>query len=479
MKYILLLLLSCSCFGINAQTNILLDKYFSTADANQSSISITIKDLSGKLIAGYNSKESLVPASTLKIVTTATALELYGDKYQIPTIVGVDSQDPQHIIIQGYGDPTLGSEYISAGSPLFLDLWTNVISKNVNKSKPIKITIVDDYFGYEGISLKWPYEDLGNYYAAGSYGISVFDNTYKLYLNSMKVGQKPTVEKTVPTMSQIVFENNLELKSTGKDNAFINGLPFSNKRTLNGTIPSKRQSYFLKGDMPDPGLKLGELLGDKLKNAGYKVTSIKTVRNEYLQNLNSESLYKHLVLTPIYTNNSPSLSDIIRIVNVRSNNHYAEHLIRAVGRYQDRTIFINALDRGIDKVKSYWKSKGINTNSIIMYDGSGLSPSNGISSENLVDILLYMQTKSAYASQFIASFPKAGKEGTVRNLLKGTKLEGNVSVKSGSIANVQCFAGYYILGGKKYAFSVMVNNYNSPRKNIVKAIEAILLDYLK
>lgn len=479
MKYILSLLFPLFCITIDAQTNITLDKYFSVSDINQASIGITIKDLSGNIVAAHNGKESLVPASTMKIVTTATALELYGGKYQIPTIVGIDKRDPQHIVIQGYGDPTLGSEYVSTGTPLFLDLWTNIITKKVDKSKPITISVVDDYFGYDGISFKWPYEDLGNYYAAGAYGISVFDNTYKLYLNSLKLGQNPAIEKTVPAMNQIVFKNNLELNNIGRDNAFINGLPFSNDRTLNGTIPSKRQSFVIKGDIPDPGLRLGEALGEKLKSSGYKVSVIKTMRNEYQEHINSQDLYKHIDITPIYTNNSPSLTDIIRIVNVRSNNHYAEHLIRLVGRFQNRSLFTNALDRGTDRVKTFWQTKGINTNSIIMYDGSGLSPSDGISTDNLTDILIYMQTKSANSTDFLASFPKAGIEGTVRNLLKGTRLEGKVSVKSGSIANVQCFAGYYISENKKYVFSVIVNNYNSPRKNIVKAIESILLDYLK
>lgn len=86
-----------------------------------------------------------------------------------------------------------------------------------------------------------------------------------------------------------------------------------------------------------------------------------------------------------------------------------------------------------------------------------------------------MQTKSRYRDAFFASLPKAGQEGTVRYVLKGTRLQGKVFVKSGSIANVQCFAGYYINGDKKYAFSIMVNNYNSPRKDVVRAIENLLL----
>ncbi len=63
----------------------------------------------------------------------------------------------------------------------------------------------------------------------------------------------------------------------------------------------------------------------------------------------------------------------------------------------------------------------------------------------------------------------------MRNLLKGTRLEGKVYVKSGSINGVQCFAGYYINGEKKYAFAVMINKFTGPRRQIVKGIENLLL----
>jgi len=87
-----------------------------------------------------------------------------------------------------------------------------------------------------------------------------------------------------------------------------------------------------------------------------------------------------------------------------------------------------------------------------------------------------MYNDSKYSEAFVASFPKAGSEGTVRNLLKGTRLEGKVFVKSGSIANVQCYAGYYLDGDKKYAFAIMVNHFKkNSRRQVVKAIESLLL----
>lgn len=476
MKYKLILFFAFCSLASFSQKSININNYFSKNDLDEASISITIKDLSGNIVGAYHSSDLLVPASTMKVVTTATALELYGGKHQISTIVGIDKKDPQHIVIQGYGDPTLGSEFLG-NSKGFLNIWTKEIAAKVNKSKPIKITVIDDFFGYEGISLKWADEDFGNYYAAGAYGISIYDNMYRLYLNSMRVGKTPTIVKTEPQVD-LVFKNNLNINKSSKG-AFIHGMPFSNNRELTGNIPTKKESVMLKGDIPDPGMFLAKSLAKKLKQAGFKVSSTQTTRSQYLKHFKDKTVYTLPTYTPIYISKSPTLKEIIRVVNVKSNNHYAEHLIRAVGRFKNQDMFVDAIDLGTKKVKSYWKSKGINTDPIIMYDGSGLSPENAISSQHIADILLYMKTKSANTEDFLASFPKAGSEGTVANVLKGTRLEGKVLAKSGSISGVQCFAGYYTEGNKQYVFSVIVNNFNSPRRKIVKSIESVLLDYLK
>lgn len=93
----------------------------------------------------------------------------------------------------------------------------------------------------------------------------------------------------------------------------------------------------------------------------------------------------------------------------------------------------------------------------------------------MCDLLVYMQTKSKNADVFLESLPKAGKDGTVKNRLKGTRLSGKIAMKSGSINGVQCFSGYYIDGDKKYAFTIMVNKFTGPRSEIVRAIDTLLL----
>ena len=94
--------------------------------------------------------------------------------------------------------------------------------------------------------------------------------------------------------------------------------------------------------------------------------------------------------------------------------------------------------------------------SLFLKDGSGLSPQNAFSARTLNDILIYMYTKSPHKDAFIASLPRAGKEGTVAGFMAKTPLEGKVWMKSGSISGVQCYSGYILDGNKQYAFTIMV-----------------------
>jgi D-alanyl-D-alanine carboxypeptidase/D-alanyl-D-alanine-endopeptidase (penicillin-binding protein 4) len=460
-----------------AQNNAAIQKLIKSKGFENATVGFCALDLSGKTIAAHNRYAALTPASTMKVVTTAAAIEILGENYTFKTVLSTDKENPQHIIVQGYGDPTLGSEHFGTEPTAFLNVWANKIKNTVNPQKPVELEIRDDYFGYSGVSAKWPYEDLGNYYAAGTYGISVFDNLYRLYFDTSDTSVAPRIIKTEPEVPGLKFFNLLETNSEGKDNGYVNGEIFSNRRTLNGDIPEGRKSFSIKGDIPDPGLYLGQMLSRALSQNGIQTAKIYTARDYATGQAkkHSDSLSK-----PFYTHISPPLKDIIRVVNVKSNNHYTEHLIRILGKSGNAgSGHSKPLADGIAKVKTLWASKGLNTGSLFMYDGCGLSPADKISAGLLCDILLYMKNKSRYSAVFQASLPQAGKDGTVKNFLKGTRLEGKVFVKSGSIADVQCYTGYYINGDRKYIFAIMANNYTCSRSEAVKVIETLLLSVLQ
>lgn len=469
---IILLLAHCTLIAQTNQKNI--QKFFNNEGLKYASVGICIKDFSGKQIASYNSDKSYTPASILKVVTTATALEILGSDYRYQTTLEQDLNHPNRLLIHGYGDPTLGTEYLDNTPNAFLSQWTDEVRKKFDSNKTLYIMVIDDYFGYDdGISHRWIYQDMGNYYAAGAYGVSLFDNTYKLYFNTMRVDTCPIIVRTKPEIN-INFKNTLQLNSSGQDNGYIHGMPFSMDRLLTGDIPGGRTSFNIKGDIPNPGMYLGEILAKNLGEKGYKIGEVKTSQNDYYGQMylkdrkspKGEIFYKHL---------SFRMKDIIKDTNVRSNNHYAEHLIRTVGRTETNDIYSSALDAGIKKTNNFWKSKGLDTDALMIFDGSGLSPANAVSATFMSDLLVYMQTKSKYASDFLESLPQAGIDGTVKSRLAGTRLAGKVRMKSGSINGVQCFAGYYIDGDKKYAFTVMVNKFSGARSQLVKAIDNLLL----
>ncbi|MCD7972741.1 MAG: D-alanyl-D-alanine carboxypeptidase/D-alanyl-D-alanine-endopeptidase [Candidatus Azobacteroides sp.] len=440
-----------------------------------------VETKTGKVLTSHNNNKLLTPASILKVLTTATALEIYGPDHRIPTLLEyVGNIEPDgtlkgDIYIKGNGDPTLGSEHIDTEKEQkekedFLKNCMTAIRKAGIKKVEGKVIADESCFDQEGISPKWLWEDMGNYFASGSYGISYKDNMYRLYLKSGVVGSKPEIIRTQPSMPQINFLNNLQVKKSNSDNAYIYGVPFTGERWLFGAVPANQTAFCIRGDIPDPPLYLATCLKNELEKNNIPVTGEPSTYR--LCMLKNELLKKDRKI--LYTHESVPLSEIIRITNVKSNNHYAEHLLKlvALSKYPQASF-----QKGIETVQSFWKEKGINLSGIQIYDGSGLSPVNKVTPAVMVELLIYMYNKSEYSSAFYSSLPEAGKEGTVRNLLKKTALEGKVHLKSGSITNVQCYTGYVIKDNKEYAFCIMVNNFGKQRRKVISEIEKMMLGW--
>jgi D-alanyl-D-alanine carboxypeptidase/D-alanyl-D-alanine-endopeptidase (penicillin-binding protein 4) len=427
------------------------------------SISFKAIDLSaGKVIAVYNEYQSLTPASTMKIVSTAAALDFLHPNFRYKTPLSYSGTIEEkgtltgNLYIAGCGDPTLGSEYTKTDNRAFLNEWLSALQKaGIKKINGSVIVLDQDYLPADVISPKWMWEDLGNYYAPGKYGISVFDNTYQLFLSSEGTEKSVRILGTKPEIDSLYFINNIQLDKEKTNDVYINGIPYSYERRLNGVMKANQSSYMVKGEIPDPGMFLAKtvsafLLANEIAVDGAPGTSrlgsqAAGERNELMVTL------------------SPPLSKIIEITNVKSNNHYAESLYRTFEK-----------ESGSD-LSNYWEKKGINTEGQFLYDGSGLSPANAISAGFLTDILVYMSKKSKYSQSFYQSLPVAGRDGTVASFLKGTELEGKARIKSGSMTKVQSYAGYVEKGDKRFAFAIIVNNFTGKRADLKKEIEKLLV----
>lgn len=441
------------------------------------SIGIAIIDIhTDETIAEYSSRQSLVPASVLKLITTATALELYGPDFRFETRLSYSGYIDQKGILQGNlyitgsGDPTLGSAYSQLPANSFIQ--QGVAALIHKKIKGINGHIIADAsaFNTEGVSHKWLWEDLGNYFAAGAYGLNFQDNMYQLVLKSGSPGTTPTIIKTVPLIPGLTFRNHLVSATNERDSAYIYGAPFSPERSVYGSIPSNRSQFTVKGDIPDPALFLAQKLKDGLTQSGIKTTQ--EVIAEYSNSEKYALTEKREILLSFQ---SDKLSNIVRIVNERSNNLYAEALLRLIARKRDKT---GSAAGGVAVILDYWKKKGLDLTGLFMYDGSGLSPVNKIPASLLCKILARAATSEDSGQLFKQTIPLVGQEGTVRNLLKGSNLVGKVRLKSGSMAQIQCYAGFYTVQSKEYAITVIVNNFTLSRNELRKDIEQLLIGLL-
>lgn len=435
-----------------------------TATAN---ISLLVQNLqTGELIDCYRPQNVAPPASVMKLLPTATALETLGADYRFSTYIeysGSISDGVLHgdLYVRGTGDPTLGSQ--KTGDRNFLTRWVKAILDA--GIREIRGAVIADlsYFDADAINPGWIWEDIGNYYAPGVYALSYMDNTMNVVLRSGAVGSIAEVQYTVPEVPGVQFDNHIRCTSITHDGAYVHGAAYNYTRYLTGSVPSNQGSFGVQGDLPNPGLLLVQHLSQRLEESGVTITA----EPMYI----SEADGKHRTL--LYTWQSPTLGEIIYETNIHSNNLYAESLFRTFGgRYQLPCTIHNSADFE----KDYWQRRGVKIRSARIVDGCGLAPQDAVSAETLVQLLTYMY-RSPSKDAFYASLPVSGQSGTLRSLLPGTELAGRIHAKSGTIAATKNFAGYIELpNGQTWVFAVMVSFGNGKPKDIQRVIGNYLLD---
>ena len=435
-----------------------------TATAN---ITLLVQDLeSGEVIDAYREKNVAPPASVMKLLPTATALETLGADYRFSTYIeysGTISNGVLHgdLYVRGTGDPTLGSQKV--GDRNLLNRWVRAIREADIRAIDGQVIADLSYFDADAINPGWIWEDIGNYYAPGIYALSYMDNTMNVVLRSGPVGSIAEVQYTVPEVPGVQFDNHIRCTSITHDGAFVHGAAYNYTRYLTGSVPSNQGSFGVQGDLPNPGLLLVQHFTRQLENSGITVSAEPT----YISEADGKPR------TLLYTWQSPPLSDIIMETNIHSNNMYAESLFRTFGA---RYTLPCTIHNSADFEKDYWLRRGVNIRNARIVDGCGLAPQDALSAETLVQLLTYMY-RSPNSDVFYATLPVSGQTGTLRSLLPGTVLEGKVHAKSGTIAATKNFAGYIELpNGRTWVFAVMVSFGNGKAKQIQKVIGDYLLE---
>ena len=478
MKIISILLISLY-FSINlvsSQNNIqtAINQFAADNELRHGSISFAVVDLSnGELVSSVNKDLSIPTASTAKLFSTATALELLGPNYTPKTRIYYDGIIDStgtlkgNIWIKGGGDPTLGSKYFTNSETRynFLKTWADEIKK-LGVSRIEGAIIADaSQFGYNGAPDGWNWSDLGNYYGAGPSGLTVFDNLIEMHFStSSQVGKPTTLSSTFPEVPGMVFHNYILSSSKSGDNSYIYGAPYSLDRFGTGTLPVNQSNFVVKGSLPDPEYQIAFELHTILLQQSISINELpKAVRQLEIEPISTDKMKL------IYENNGTPLIEIITETNMHSINLFAEHMLTLIGLEKSN---LGSTENGISVMETFWKTK-INTDGLHINDGSGLSRTNAISAQHYISLLEYM-SKSKYAVEYKKSLPIAGVSGTLKSVCKGQSAQNRMYAKSGTMSRIKSYAGYIDgKSGKKYAFAIITNNYECSATAIRQKMESV------
>lgn len=422
-----------------------------------------INSKTGDMVVDYNGQAGMAPASCQKVITSVTAFELLGKDYQYKTYIDYDRAISNGVLagsiyIKGGGDPTLGSNrWNTTREPVVLKKIKTVLEKKGIKSVAGGLVADDIHFTSDQVPRGWIWEDMGNYYGAGAWGLNWRENQYDITFQTGKENERTQILTTDPAVmkSAYAFTNFITTGKKGSgDNGYLFAAPFQKNIIARGTVPPSEKGFTISGSMPDPPqifvntLKT-YLAANNIHIAGEAGTYAKFEVN----NLPSMPMQRMDSIV------SPPLDSINYWFLKKSVNLFGEALVKTIAVESKRA---GNTDSGLAIIKEFWNKKGIEKSALKMIDGSGLSPANKVTAHALATVMQYARGRQWF-NNFFNALPE----------MNGIKM------KDGYITGVRSYAGYIdAKDGTAYAFAFIVNNFDGSAGTVREKMWKVL-DLLK
>lgn len=412
-------------------------------------VGFCLLDASGHVVFERNSLTAFIPASTLKTLTTATALEKWGPDFQIQTALMtgaelVDGVLEGDLILRGGADPMLSLAHLENWAGMLRDQGVlRIKGRIIGDGRLLKGSIYDDF---------WNWGDIGNGYGSGVSGLNLEHNRFRArFRPGDGVGKAATFLGVAPEVPGVRWISEVTSGAADSgDGVVIHGGEHTGVMHFRGTVPLGERDFAVNGAVPDPEAYAAHHLRTAFINAGIAVDGAAAT---------ASSLGAEMPEAPrlFFRDLSPRLIEIITSIHASSDNHETECLYRLLGEKEGR--------KSDDVLREHWRGRGLVFEGLRMEDGCGLARADYIRPVDLAQI------------QHLAG---TGPHGALyRESLLATE-DGTLRWKGGAMSGVRSYTGCVKgASGAGFSFALMMNHFTDSqavsglRDQVIEALRGL------
>ncbi len=417
----------------------------------------------GSVVFSRSADDLLNPASNVKLVTAAAALTKLGLDYRYETeFLGegdLKAGKVKTLYVRGKGDPTLNTDRLYGIVSELLHLGLREV--------PGDLVVDDTYFDADRLAPGFDQENSDRSYMAPTGAVSLNWNAVGVYLRPGAGVGSPAAVDVEPPSEHFDVASALTTGSRHRRRFFVASEPekggAQQRIIVRGSVPRDERpaSWSVWKKIDNPPVYFGQTLKQLLADRGVAVKG--KVR---LGPVPPTAKVLHVA-------QSDTFDLVLKKMNKHSSNFVAEQLLKTLGAEAKGAP--GSFQKGVEAVEEFLDHEvGIARGSYVMKNGSGLNDTNRFSAAQLCKVLKYMYEKFPVAPEYLSSVGVAGKDGTLRYRFEGSDAVGRLRAKTGTLENVSALSGYVqAVGGEKFAFSVVVNDFAGRAGAVVQHVDAL------
>lgn len=409
----------------------------------------------------HDAERYFIPASNVKLLTTAAALHQLGSEFRIRTSVYVSQAVAPNVASAGASSLRV----VGRGDPTLTDVQLRELAQQLKRQgvRNVQQLVVDDgYFQGDAVNLSWEWEDVQADYGASVNSLILNQNAVELTLSPQKPGQPLRVSwaDAIAAKQWRIENDSVTAEAAAPASVTVTGVLGQPVLRIKGqlAVDAEPESFGLA--ILDPAEYFLQHFRSVLATEGITVGRASVVSKD------GTAGERELAAVE-----SPPISVLLVEINQESNNLYAEALLRSLSAGANS----DSADIGLNEMKATLTALGVNPESYVLADGSGLSRKNLVSPEAIAQTLKLM-AQTPQASVYRASLPTAGVSGSLQHRFLNTTAQGNLQAKTGTLSGVSALSGYLdVPGYKPLVVSIMVNQSDQSTTTLRQAIDEIVV----